>query len=322
MQRTRLALTGILVLAAGAPVLAHYPMLEAEAPIVEPGETVTVEFSVGHPYTNDRFPVRRPARVRAFSPSSGRPAYLTAAITTAGTPEVRAWRVDYTPDVPGDHVLSFTGLPYSEPPRRQIDDYAKLVLHARGAQIGWNRVVGDPLEIVPLTRPYGLPVGATFRGKVLLHDQPFADGVLEAETYTDVTPDPLPELMEYRRAERTDPNGCFAVTLDRAGWWLLSVATDGGPGEQGLSNRRVQRAVFWLWVGPYDASMRRALPPIPAEPRAVDPERQGLALPAPGPDAGWRAWLGWATLHLALALGLGWGIARLPRGRGEVPWNA
>ena len=320
MQRTSVGLTLCLAVAAGAPVLAHYPMLEADAGIVDPGETVTVEFSVGHPYTNDRFPVRRPALVDAWSPTAGRPAHLTAAVTTAGTPEVRAWRVQYTAQAPGDHVLSFRGMPYSEPPKRQIDDYAKLIVHVRGAQIGWNRVVGDPLEIVPLTRPYGLPVGATFRGKVLLNHHPYADGVLEAETYTDTLPDPLPELMEYRRAERTDAEGGFSITLDRRGWWLLSLATDGGPGEQGLSNQRVQRAVLWLFVGEWDDSQRRVLPPIPAEPREatpLDPERQGFpALPRATASPGeWRARVLWATLHLTLLLGLVWGASRLPRSR-------
>ena len=55
------------------------------------------------------------------------------------------------------------------------------------------------------------------------------------------------------------------------------MATDGGPGEQGLSRRRVQRAVFWLFIGEWDDSFRRPLPPIPEPPE--DPERQGIALP-------------------------------------------
>ena len=309
MKRTSLVLTCCLLLGGGAPVLAHYPMLHADTGFVEPGEDVAIEFSIGHPFANDRFHVNRPGVVRVVPPLGGRPKYLTAAVTTAGTERLRAWRVNYTPQLAGDHVVSFTCRPYTEPPQRQIDDYAKLVVHAKGAQIGWDRIVGDPIEIVPLTRPYGLPVGATFRGKVLLHNRPYEGAVLEAETYTDTVPDPLPELMTYRRAEHTDANGSFAITLDRRGWWLLSVATDGGPGQQGTSRRRVQRAVFWLFVGEWDESQRRPLPPLPEA-----PQRQGIALPAPSGAWGGGALFG--TLHLLLLLGLAWGASRLPLSRG------
>ena len=87
------------------------------------------------------------------------------------------------------------------------------------------------------------------------------EGAVEAETYTDQVPDPLPELMEYRRWEQTDADGRFSITLDRAGWWLLSVASDGGPGEQGsLMPNPCVRAVFWVYVGPWDESQRRVFP--------------------------------------------------------------
>lgn len=254
-SRLRPALLALpLLLALVATALGHYPMLEPDRAIVDPGQAVTIEYSIGHPFVNDRFPARKP-RVKVFDPQ-GLSQDLTA---TPATPEQRAWRVSYTPEREGDYVFAWTGGLFSEPPQRQVFDFGKVVIHARGAQIGWSQVVGHELEIVPLTRPYGVPVGTSWRGQVLLGGQPMIGGVVEAETYTEAVPEPLPELMEYRRAERTDPQGCFAVTFDRAGWWLLSVATDGGPGEQGSSPRPQRRAVFWLFVGGWDESRTRPL---------------------------------------------------------------
>ena len=255
-----LAALGLLALAATAH--AHYPVLEADTPEVHPGETVTIDFGNGHPFLNDRFHVSRPRRVDVLDPWGGRHS-LTAAITTAGTPHVRAWRVQHTLPDAGDYVFGFDCGPFVEPPQRQINDYAKLIVHAHGAQVGWDQLLGHPLEILPLTRPYALPVGATFRGRVLLQGEPMGEAAVEAETYTDTLPDPLPELARYRRDERCDADGNFAITLDRPGWWLLSVATDGGPGRQGSSPFPVDRAVLWLFVGDHDGSRRPLAPVFP-----------------------------------------------------------
>jgi len=295
------------LLAAGTAA-AHYPMLEAERAVVDPGTPVRIRYAIGHPFVNDRFDVRPPQAVLVYYPQRRRPRELTDAVTETGSDALRAYDVVFTPPKPGDYVLSWRCGIFSEPPQRQVDDYAKLILHARGGQVGWDRAIGDPLEIVPLTRPYGLPVGATFRGQVLENGLPMQDGVVEAETYAERIPEPLPELMEYRRAERTDPSGCFAVTFDEPGWWLLSVATDGGPGQQGgaRAGTVVKRAVLWLFVGPWDESHARDLTPIAVTPAGEgdgegDEGEGGQNAPLAPPDRG-DPWLWVAEVLLAAAL--------------------
>lgn len=250
MRRPLLVLTVLLV---AAPfVRAHYPMLIVDRPFLTPGDTVTIDYTVGHPYVNDRFPVTRPTRVRVFTPVTG-PQDLTARVTTETVTHqdqpLEVHRVTYTPKKTGDYVFSWEMPIYKEPPKRLVIDFAKVVVHVGEDQIGWWTRVRTPLEIVPLTRPYAIRVGDTFRGQVFEGPGPMAGGVVEGETYTDVMPYPAPELAFTRRAERTDPNGVFSMTLDKAGWWLISVATDGGPGEQGVLDRPAHRAVLWVFVG-------------------------------------------------------------------------
>lgn len=307
-----IALLGCALGAAGLPAAwAHYPMLEADQAEVAPGQQVTVEFGVGHPYANDRFRCDKPLTAQVFRPSGEDGLDLMSGMVEAGSPAIPRRRFSFTPDKEGDWVVSVRSL-FSEPPQRQIEDFTKLVVHVPGSQRGWDRVVGDPLEIVPLTRPYSLPVGATFRGRVLEHGQAFLDGAVEAETYAHTNPvEPFPDLATYRRWEKTDPTGCFAITLDQPGWWLLSVATDGGPGFQGGSSHPIKRAVLWLHVGAWDPAQRRAFAPAPgtAQPPSDDAPadaRGETALPPPPalePPSWGLALIGWALL-LAAGVGL------------------
>lgn len=254
MRRSPLALVAAaLLLAAGAPPgWAHYPMLIASTPFASPGDEVRIDFTIGHPYVDDRFAAERPGRVRVHPPVG--PAQDVTAHVTTGTLTYDGVQLDmhqlaYKVRKPGDYIFSYECRLFTEPPQRQVIDFAKVIIHTGDAQIGWWRQVKTPLEIVPLTRPYALQPGDTFRGQVLELERPMAAGVVEGESYIDPRPDPMPELAFTRRAERTDAAGCFSMTLDRAGWWLLSVATDGGPGEQGLLGHPAHRAVLWVYVG-------------------------------------------------------------------------
>lgn len=249
----RWPLAAALAALALAPLVrAHYPMLIASRAFAAPGDQVQIDFTIGHPYVNDRFAAEPPARVRVFPPR-GAPEDATAKVKQ----EVLQWegqqlpmsRLTYTLHKPGDYVFSYECRLFTEPPKRQVIDFAKVIIHVADGQMGWWRKVGTPIEIVPLTRPYAIVPGDTFRGQVFEAGQPMLGGVVEGESYVDPIPDPMPELAFTRRAERTDPSGCFSMTLDRAGWWLLSVATDGGPGEQGTLDRPAHRAVLWVYVG-------------------------------------------------------------------------
>lgn len=258
---------GSLLLGLLAPAVAHYPMLIVDGGPTWPTEgKLNVLFTIGHPFANDRFETGPPTKVTLFSPTGAQIAmnqHVAPAIIEYEGQQVNAHRLFWQfkkGHRPGDYVLAWELPVLEEKPQRKVQDYAKLVVHMPGeeppgAQIGWWQRVKHPIEILPLSRPYGIPVGQAFRGQVVEDVEGKAHGmvggVVEAETYAGgPTPDPLPELAAYRRAERTDDRGCFSVTLDKAGWWLLSCATDGGPGQQGGEEGRLsRRAVMWIYVG-------------------------------------------------------------------------
>lgn len=273
MRTTLLALGLAALVAAAAPLArAHYPMLlfvgEGGArlgPVFAEGEWVTCDYTVGHPFADDRFDAEKgPARVSVFGPLGGstdKTAAVTSTTIQYAGHEVSGWRLRWK--VPkkeaGDFILAWE-TEYFEKPHRNLRDHTKIFAHVPGGetpghQLGWSQPVKSPLEILPLTRPYWIPVGGVFRGQVVQLEQtrqvPVRGAVVEAETWGEPQTNPVPELAAYRRAELTDPSGCFAVSLDRPGWWLVSTATDGGPGEQGgLEGRIVDRAVVWIFVGP------------------------------------------------------------------------
>ena len=91
-----------------------------------------------------------------------------------------------------------------------------------------------------------LPVGTAFRGKVLLADNPFTEGNVEAETYKSDDPPQEPYLPNYRLNVKIDDQGIFVVTLPRAGWWLIAFPSRGegrGTTESGCAGRRTDRRV-------------------------------------------------------------------------------
>lgn len=250
-----------LAVLAGVSAFAHYPLIDTPEGVARAGQPVSFLVSSGHPFMNDRVDAPELTRAGVYPPQRryrNLSKTTVATITSRGT---KAYRVTHTPKFSGDWIYSFHCGETVEKPQRRVTDYVKLVLHVRhgtGAQIGWRRVVGDPLEVVPMTRPYLIPRGSVFRGKVLFNrklgprdfkSRPMEDGVVEAESYS---PDRRPGhsyLPESRLGVTTDKNGVFAITLPTAGWWMISVATDGGPGEQGLTAIAQRRASLWVQVG-------------------------------------------------------------------------
>ena len=283
-----------------APARAHYPMLECDVAAATVGERTTVEIGYGHPFGNDRYRLDKPVAVFLRHPG-GEIDNLMGEVEQVGTPMLPRFRVRFAAEDEGTHLLVVRSH-FSEPIDRNLEDHAKLYIHVRGGehglQTGWEEPLGtaerpEPIEIVPLTRPYGIPVGGTFRGRVLESGRPAAGASVEAEGYPgpEGAREPFPDLWEYRRWERTGDDGAFSVTFDRPGWWMLSCSTDGAPKASSGTRGHVQRSVVWLFVGPWDPSRRRVFvganeipPPPEAPPPPRDDDRKD-ALPPPAPPA-------------------------------------
>ncbi|MEJ2463760.1 MAG: DUF4198 domain-containing protein [Candidatus Thiodiazotropha sp.] len=139
----------------------------------------------------------------------------------------RAYRADYKVRRPGDYCFYVEPDPYWEPAEGvMIIHYAKVVVDAYGAETGWDRELGLPVEIVPLSRPYGLWTGNLFRGLVKREGRPLPFAEVEVEWRYDgsLTTPSDPYITQVIKA---DANGVFSYAMPREGWWGFAALVEG-----------------------------------------------------------------------------------------------
>lgn len=147
----------------------------------------------------------------------------------------RTYRADYRVRQPGDYCFYVEPAPYWEPAEGvMIVHYTKVVVAAYGGGSDWDRAIGLPVEITPLSRPYGLWTGNLFRGVVKHKGRPVPYAEVEVEWRNDgsVTPPSDPFITQVIKA---DANGAFAYAMPRAGWWGFAALVEG---DEALPNPR------------------------------------------------------------------------------------
>jgi len=244
LRRRGALVSGSLFLFAGL-AWAHMPILIPEAALVPRGEPVALRYQFGHPYEVELAATARPARVLAHPPQ-GAAVDLGASLAPQGPEAERSWSLSYTPKDRGDHVVTLESAPVEHDGETWVD-HVKLVLHC-GVEQGWDRDLGQPGEFVPLTRPYGLPVGVAFRATLVAGEGeargPVAGAQVQLEYLNTEAPGELPPEPFVTRVEKTNALGELCATFDRPGWWILAAelpAAGDGP-------RR--RVCLWVPVGP------------------------------------------------------------------------
>ncbi|MCG8426535.1 MAG: DUF4198 domain-containing protein [Chromatiales bacterium] len=134
---------------------------------------------------------------------------------------------------PGDHIFYLEPAPYWEPgERKMIIHYTKVVVDAFGAGDGWDAMVGLPVEIEPLVRPYGVWTGNSFRGVVRYKGKPVANAKVEVEWRNDGSMK-APAGPYVTQVIKTDAQGVFSYTAPRAGWWGFAALIEA---EQPMKN--------------------------------------------------------------------------------------
>ena len=191
-----------------------------------------VEIIWGHPYEGIYFDAPTITEVGVVKPDGTKDTLSTTAITVTGEEgSASAYKVSFTPDETlddsgrGDYIIyaDFEAL-HVEDEEVTWEDHVKAIVHYKGST-GWDHKTGQIMEIVPLTRPYGLEEGFVFVGQVLYNGNPLADASVEIEKYYPVgeAPDPLPEEPMITRETKTDANGVFSFTLDEPGIWVTAA---------------------------------------------------------------------------------------------------
>ncbi|MFH1060696.1 MAG: DUF4198 domain-containing protein, partial [Pseudomonadota bacterium] len=223
MQRKKLAL--ILVLTLGlaltaAPALAHFGMIIPQKNTVEKSDpkTVALSYLFWHPMENQGLELGQPVEVGYLI--DGKKIDLLPGLKPVKKNGMTTWAGSLAIKQPGDYILYMTPPAYWEPAEDKfIIHYTKTVVSALGLMEGWDVAVGQKVEMIPLTRPYGLWAGNSFSAKVVYKGQPLANADVEVEFYNPDGKKKAPGDAYVTQVVKTDAQGQFTWNLPWPGWW-------------------------------------------------------------------------------------------------------
>jgi len=211
------------------PAWAHFQTLLPSTDIVEPetGPAVTLDIAFTHPM--EWGPVMEMGKPVQFGVLAGGGKKDLRPLLKQGKREGKnVYSAAYTFRQPADSIFYIEPAPYWEPAeRKMIIHYTKVVVSAFGAEEGWDAPVGLPVEIIPLSRPYGLWTGNLFRGIVTKNGKPVPFAEIEVEYYNKNRRVKIPADPYATQVIRADGNGVFAYAMPREGWWGFAALLQG-----------------------------------------------------------------------------------------------
>jgi cobalt/nickel transport protein len=188
---------------------------------------ISIDLVFTHPM--DRGPsmdMKKPARFGVMT-SAGQ-VDLLGSLTESPQDGKAAWKAEYTPAKPGAYTFFVEPQPYWEPAEgKSIIHYSKVIVDAFDWGSDWDKLVGLPVEIEPLVRPYGVWTGNLFGGIVRAEGEPVPFAEVEVEWVNDGSVSP-PGAAFATQLIKADERGVFYYAMPRAGWWGFAalVAAD------------------------------------------------------------------------------------------------
>jgi cobalt/nickel transport protein len=241
-------------LAASAPLAAqaHFQELLPSTDIVPDEGDRTVNLSIVFTHPVERGPTMNMGEPIQFGVlADGKKTDLKSSLKLTPFDGKTAYSAQYKVQKPGDYVFFLEPAPYWEPAESQyIQHFTKVVVDF-GSGEGWDKLVGLPIEIEPLARPYGLWTGNLFRGRVLKDGQPLPFGDVEVEWTNDGSVKPPADAFNTQ-VIKTDAQGEFAYAMPRAAWWAFNALTE-GPQRKSPDGRMVGTEIGGtMWVHTVD----------------------------------------------------------------------
>ncbi len=245
------------------PMRAHYNMLLPSIPWAKKGEAVTFTHQWGHPFEHELSDAPALRKLYVIDPDGKRTdlAKTVEAIKLPGADgkPVTAHRFTFTPPRRGDYTFILAAEPVCLADMQEsVEDVVRVVLHVQ-TQNGWDVASGEPVELLPLTRPYGLLPGMVFQARAVHAPRPtraaptpvsLAGAPVEYERYN-ARPNkimPPDELITFRT--KTDPAGVLTCSLPDAGWWGITVLQAAGTttGADAKTVPLKRRLTQWVYV--------------------------------------------------------------------------
>ena len=214
------------VFAMSGPVFAHFGMLIPSQATVSKADpkTVDLQVSFSHPMEVVGMDMAKPKSFGVVA--GGSKEDLLGTLKPAQVMGKAAWASQYTLKKPGVYIFQMEPEPYWEPAEDSfIVHYTKVVVPAFGDEEGWDKEVGQKIEIVPLTRPFGLYAGNVFQGIVKLDGKPMPYAEVEIEFYNRDNKAEAPTEYMVTQAVKSDRNGVFTYAVPKAGWWGFAALT-------------------------------------------------------------------------------------------------
>ena len=208
---------------------AHFQVLIPSHDVVSTGEGRTVDLEIVFTHPMEGGPAMEMGPPRQFGIMVGaRKHDLRQTLVPKKVDGSTAYAASVRLARPGDHVFYLEPAPYWEPAEgKMIVHYTKIVVDFMGMETGWDAMVGFPVEIEPLVRPYGLWTGNTFRGIVQRGGRPVPFAEVEVEYHNEGGRVKPPNDALVTQVIKADSQGVFSYTMPKAGWWGFAALVDG-----------------------------------------------------------------------------------------------
>lgn len=234
---------------------AHFVVLIPSADVVSSGDPRTIQLQLLFTHPMEQGPVMEMEAPRQFRVQvADQRIDLLPMLRPEKIDGKTAYRCAFPVARPGDHVFYVEPAPYWEPSERKyIIHYTKVVVDCMGAEEGWDKLLGLPVEIEPLTRPYGLWTGNTFRGIVRHNGEPVPFATVEVEYFNEGSKVRAPNDALITQVVKADAQGVFSYTMPRAGWWGFAALVDDPQKRPGPNGEMVDVELGGLmWVKTVD----------------------------------------------------------------------
>jgi len=226
MKKSVAWVAAAMVFMVSGPALAHFGMLIPSQATVSKADpkTVDLQVSFSHPMEMVGMDMAKP---KAFGVlAGGSKEDLLGSLKPAQVMGKAAWSAQYALKKPGVYAFFMEPEPYWEPAEDCfIVHYTKVVVPAFGDEEGWDKEVGLKIEIVPLTRPFGLYAGNVFQGVVMLDGKKMPYAEVEIEFYNKDEKAEAPTEYMVTQVVKSDRNGVFTYAAPKAGWWGFAALT-------------------------------------------------------------------------------------------------
>lgn len=227
----RLTIVLLALFLSGQEADAHFGVVVPSSPMVmanTKAEQITIDIAFAHPFAAQGMPMEQPVEAFVLNISrNGNKNKTQLTLSPSTYMGEKAFKSSLVIDRPGVYQIGVAPEPYFEETEDcYIIHYAKTVIGAYGSEEGWDEPLGLPIEIVPLTRPFGNYSGNSFSGIALRHGKPMPDAVIEVEYLNNPATYKSPNAYFETQVVKTDQNGVFNFGIPWAGWWGFAALTE------------------------------------------------------------------------------------------------